>query len=58
MKTTVKHMTGNIEVIIESQNRDEDVILQDIYNTGNIIAMGQTQQERIQLILSTPAPRP
>ncbi|MDD5220284.1 MAG: hypothetical protein PHV11_06945 [Candidatus Bipolaricaulis sp.] len=53
MKVTVK---GN-EIIIEAQRPDEDAIILDMFNTGNISALGELNNGRKQLILTMAVPR-
>lgn len=54
MKVIVK---GN-EIIIEAQRPDEDAIILDMFNTGNITALGELNNGRKQLILTIPVRRP
>lgn len=58
MIATFKRMGdgANYEVIIEAQNDEEDAILHDIYATGQLMALGQTPREHVQIILTTGLP--
>jgi hypothetical protein len=58
MIATFKRMGdgANYEVIIEAQNNEEDAILRSIYTTGQLMAMGQTPREHVQIILTSGLP--
>jgi hypothetical protein len=50
MIATIK---GN-EIIIQSQKPDEDQMILDMFNLGDISALGETDNGRKQLILAMP----
>ena len=55
MKVTWKESTDGTQwqIILESQNVNEDIILEDMYHAGGIQAFGETNRGRSQLYLST-----
>lgn len=54
MKATYKRRgDGNYEIIVEAQNDDEDAIIENVYLTGSMMALGETQQGHKQVILTT-----
>lgn len=57
MKAGIKRMgDGHYEVIIEAQNKEEDAIVRQVFDTGAIIARGETPQEHTVLVLTTGIP--
>lgn len=56
MKVTLKRRAANWEVIITAENHEEDQIAEDIFNSGSVLAMGETAQEHKELILTTGIP--
>ncbi len=54
VKANFKRMAeNNYQIIIEGQTDEEDVIIEDMWNVGSIVAVGQTAQGHVQLILVT-----
>lgn len=44
---------GNYEIIVEAQNVDEDQVVLNVFNTGGMMAVGETAHGRKYIVLRT-----
>jgi len=56
MRYTVKRSpdgSGQLQLILEAENKEEDEILESLYHGGSIIALGETKKGHAELVLGT-----
>lgn len=57
MKYSIKRgLDDTVQIILEAQNDNEDEVLRELYLNGRIMALGETDGGRAELVLATSPP--